>query len=828
MRKLTNTIERSAEYVNFINDLSQFHAAKGTTLQVEPILGKKRLDLLKLYKIVLGFGGFEKVTQGRAWKQVGNQFKFPATCTNSAYILKGLYIRNLLGWEEENVNGKTWKPPEELKGPHAHRISTLAGSKYRKHVPRTPSKTKQKKMRTDNGITVFDSTQDTTTYPPTPLSQDSVTYNDDFGDNFSSDSSVVTTNDVILEEGKKQKILFALRFGDDKDIDWALNFLLDLTYTTPQSLPVSNTPMLVELLLEQGQLFLRQKQPIDSTKNSNSDNNNNNSNDTLSSLMDLDEDDESTVKMDRLKKVLHIIRNYSTCKADSAMLSTHAILKELVIKTLDMSTLTGGLEIGRYCIDIVENMASDIPLAGPDDPWIPCLTKLIYAQDRYLVVASIRALTVIGMCDLNQLFLANNTQVMGCIAQNLLATDEELVGVSLEYLYQQVNISAECRSQMLSAYEGAYVGLLVNKLQFSVKYYVSKLIKDDVTTATTPSSMTLQPLSPSGSSSSNSSISSVNTHNTAASNMIGGTIGLGNQHTPIPSLVEYSTLEEPFRCLGWLKDKFEATHHTHSLSLDDLYLLYYSRFGMEKALKIHHFYSVLTIAFPEQPPSYVMENGQIIRNPSTFGTKIEGLCVKGLQIKMNILHDELSTHYLCQWAGCTDNIYSDSSSLENHIQNHIQASDDYVCEWNNCSQSIKSKDELITHLLGHIAEIPQTTMVESTPFSSYPSTLSPSTSSQLDDNNGINDQNDKNNEQGTMNTNNLSVLETPCNELKGVPLVAIHILRLLSEDPSSPAYLTPYEIKLISISDSKPSLSPYVYSILSNIRLHSTGSSPTL
>jgi hypothetical protein len=89
-----------------------------------------------------------------------------------------------------------------------------------------------------------------------------------------------------------------------------------------------------------------------------------------------------------------------------------------------------------------------------------------------------------------------------------------------------------------------------------------------------------------------------------------------------------------------LKDSFEVTDSGTTLPLDDMYLLYYSRFGMEKALKMNHFYSVLTIAFPEQPPTHIMEKGRIILNPSTRGTQIEGLHVHGLQIKMNILHDD--------------------------------------------------------------------------------------------------------------------------------------------------------------------------------------------
>ncbi|CAO3594230.1 unnamed protein product [Absidia cylindrospora] len=825
MRKLTNTIDRTAEYVNFINNLTQFHAAKGTTLQVEPILGKKRLNLLKLFKIVMNIGGFDKVTQGRAWKQVGNQFGFPATCTNSAYILKGLYIRNLLGWEEEHVNGKVWKPPEELKGPDAHKLSTLAGNRYRKHVPGSTPKAKQKKLKGEQRITVVDSSQDPT-YPLTPVSQDSLSYTSDTND------PIPATNDALLEESVKQKILFALRFGSDKDIDWALHFLLDLTFTTPHHLPISTTPMLMELLLDHGRPYIKhqQKQHSGDSKNS--------SCDALSSLMDMDDDNESTVKYDRLKKVLHVIRNYSTMEPDATAMATHVLLKELLIATLDLSTLQGNLELSRYCVDIVEKMTAHIPLAGPDDLWIPCLTKLIYAQDPYVVVASIRSLTVIGMCDLNQLFLANNNQVIACIAQNLLATDEEMVGVSLEYLYQQVYISAECKSQMLSAYGGAYVALLVEKVQSTSKYYVSKLIKEEIATAATSpnSNFMLQPLSPSGSSSSSSSSSGISS---TASSIIGApTSSLsvpGGQYGSVPDLTNYSTLDEPFRCLGWLKDKFEVTTASSSLSLDDMYLLYYSRFGTEKALKLNHFYSVLTIGFPEEPPTHIMENGQIIPNTSKTGTKIEGLCVKGLQIKMNILHDEAKSQYVCQWNKCTNNIHNDQHSLDDHIINdHALTTDDdeggqHHCKWLGCTTVLESKDDWIMHIHGHTMETSPSASAPAIESASESSSLStptatPSLSLDQHDSTGLQNMENGNNTNSEPTT---PVVDSPAGELKGIPLVAIHLLRSLSEDPTASTYMAPYEIKLINAADSKPLLSPFVYSILSNIRIHSTVTSPT-
>lgn len=60
------------------------------------MLGGRRLDLYKIFQVVAASGGFDEVTKNRGWKQVGDIFKFPSTCTNSAYILKGVYIRNLV------------------------------------------------------------------------------------------------------------------------------------------------------------------------------------------------------------------------------------------------------------------------------------------------------------------------------------------------------------------------------------------------------------------------------------------------------------------------------------------------------------------------------------------------------------------------------------------------------------------------------------------------------------------------------------------------------------------------------------------------------------
>ncbi|CAO3691731.1 unnamed protein product [Rhizopus microsporus] len=96
MSQYNQGIERTPEYVKFMKDLKEFHDKKGTVLQAEPVLGGKKLNLLRIYKTVMEAGGYEKVTLNCGWKQVGDPFNFPSTCTNSAYILKAVYTKYLV------------------------------------------------------------------------------------------------------------------------------------------------------------------------------------------------------------------------------------------------------------------------------------------------------------------------------------------------------------------------------------------------------------------------------------------------------------------------------------------------------------------------------------------------------------------------------------------------------------------------------------------------------------------------------------------------------------------------------------------------------------
>ncbi|RPA96652.1 ARID-like protein [Choiromyces venosus 120613-1] len=95
-RVLSTEIEKTPEYNEFIDKLKEYHEKRGTTLTVEPELGRKLLDLRKLYNKVTSLGGYDKVTEEKgAWRDLALGYKLAANNTNAGYLLKTIYYKNL-------------------------------------------------------------------------------------------------------------------------------------------------------------------------------------------------------------------------------------------------------------------------------------------------------------------------------------------------------------------------------------------------------------------------------------------------------------------------------------------------------------------------------------------------------------------------------------------------------------------------------------------------------------------------------------------------------------------------------------------------------------
>ncbi|KTF90880.1 hypothetical protein cypCar_00032322 [Cyprinus carpio] len=71
----------------FLDELRQFHHSRGSPFKKVPVVGGKELDLGALYMRVVSLGGFAK------WAELSEDFNFPRSCSNAAFVLKQYYLR---------------------------------------------------------------------------------------------------------------------------------------------------------------------------------------------------------------------------------------------------------------------------------------------------------------------------------------------------------------------------------------------------------------------------------------------------------------------------------------------------------------------------------------------------------------------------------------------------------------------------------------------------------------------------------------------------------------------------------------------------------------
>lgn len=385
----------------------------------------------------------------------------------------------------------------------------------------------------------------------------------------------------------------ALQSQNQADVEWALNNIVTISYECPQKLLLNENPELLEALLNKAQACLQ---------------------DTLfkEQEQDAQKDSHKTIL-----KILHIIRNFSFIESNTRVFAKSADFKQMLIKCLVMANSSHY----SHCIDILENMTPFVEL-GPFDAIIGCLNNLLMnATERSVILGSVRVLTMLASSAPNlHYLLPTSNQIANRITQFLIANDEELIGVSLEYLYQYSRQSISFGHHLLQLHDGADIGIMVSLLMTPCKYFRPVLVQHS-----SPS----PPLSTADNNMFFSAAANSHIHNHQHQQH-------GNEPC-VPNLTSYQQLDEPYRCLGWLKDKFELSNACSELSLDDMYLLYEMRFGHEKALRMKEFYTVLRIAFPIATGS--SEPGSPIQQQNGAGAILEGTTIRGLQVKMCILQD---------------------------------------------------------------------------------------------------------------------------------------------------------------------------------------------
>ncbi|KAI8985175.1 hypothetical protein BDB01DRAFT_789191 [Pilobolus umbonatus] len=715
MSSFSNSIERTAEYEAFIKDLKNFHDRKGTVLQQEPILGGKKLDLLRIYKSVIEAGGYEKVTLNRGWKQVGDPFNFPPTCTNSAYILKGVYTKNLLGWEEEQYWKRSWNPPPEQLASYQKASSPMPPLHHMHHSNGIMD-------NHSNNSRIRDNIKHTGTAFTQPSARPQHSYYSQYNQSSTPNISSVYPTSIFMDQEFRARILLSLQSNLPNEIDWAFNTLIKFSYAS-ENFSLDFIPTLVDMLLDfTSNFFDSQLESADSTINT-----------------DIFCSKRNQEQYERVLQVFHIIRNFSFLEMNIRRLAFHERLRHLLLKGICLPPSSPYGESSRHCLDILENIAPQVCLANKNDPYLINMTRLLFSNDRAYILGAIRSLTRVAVTEANEKILGNaDAETISRIAQLLIVDDEELIAATLEYLYQYSSLKGNFSTQLITYYPGNLIGLLTGLLS-----YKSSLAP--------PSS------------------TSIGTIHGIPAAQLRRTDAREDQPT-IPDLTNYAHLDEPYRCLGWLKDQLLNGGSEDVIVFKSIFGDYQKLFGDEKPLGMKEFYTVLKIAFP-QPPSVEesVNNGE-----NSLETVLQNVKYSPTR------HRDVS---ICHWDNCETN-FDDNEELYKHIID-VHLNHAHRCYWLSCTKdNLQGKPQAIQHLRTHFAgKSKKKAMSRAAAF-------------------------------------NIGIIPVDDSEVSGVPLTSALLLRNLVKYKQHHTYYLPYESELILLAIQRPKISKYILSVLGELQIN--------
>ncbi|KAI9317128.1 hypothetical protein BX666DRAFT_146916 [Dichotomocladium elegans] len=278
---------------------------------------------------------------------------------------------------------------------------------------------------------------------------------------------------------------------------------------------------------------------------------------------------ENQIDFERVLQVFHIIRNFSFTDINIRPLAHHQKLRELLMAGLTLAPDSQYAELSRQCLDIMESISPQVVLVGANDPYLVIMGTLMFTNDRALILGALRSLTRVAVSEVNEKVLAiGNQDLIRRVSQLLLVDDEELVAATLEYLYQYTSLRGNFSRELVEHHPGNLVGLLTGYLSYK--------------SALAPRSVPL-----------NGTIHAIPATQLAP-----------QKNTPqapptIPDLTDYLNLDEPYRCLGWLKETLLNGVLEDQLPFKELFGKYNSLFGTQKPLAVKEFYTVLKIAFPQ-------------------------------------------------------------------------------------------------------------------------------------------------------------------------------------------------------------------------------------
>lgn len=105
------------EQAAFMKELENFYRERAVEFKPPKFYGQP-LNCLKLWRAVIKLGGYDRVTGSKMWRQVGESFHPPKTCTTVSWTFRIFYEKSLLEYERyQRQNGDLQLPAAALPEP---------------------------------------------------------------------------------------------------------------------------------------------------------------------------------------------------------------------------------------------------------------------------------------------------------------------------------------------------------------------------------------------------------------------------------------------------------------------------------------------------------------------------------------------------------------------------------------------------------------------------------------------------------------------------------------------------------------------------------------
>lgn len=171
--------------------------------------------------------------------------------------------------------------------------------------------------------------------------------------------------------------------------------------------------------------------------------------------------------MERVLQVFHILRNLSFLDHNTIILTEHPGFRAMLQQGLSMPPSTHLNELRIYCLDTLECLSIHITLRSKFDIYLRELHRLLQTNDKAMILGCLRALTRLAANESNEKILCEiDPEIIERISQLLLVQDDELIGATLDYLYQFSSFHGDAAVQIAKNFPGNIVSVLVQFLSW--------------------------------------------------------------------------------------------------------------------------------------------------------------------------------------------------------------------------------------------------------------------------------------------------------------------------------------------------------------------------